>query len=161
MKRTTFLLAVGALTLSLVAAGAEASVSSFFECGSPQIVPAERVERNPVIKTIIVISFTVSNKFTNFDVEHYMADGAVYKRGEQYRNIELRSTKERELWSGVLITNPAITMVGTLSEVNVKGTKQVRYVERQYRNGRLVVTITSICRGIDVEDLPPIRKDGD
>jgi hypothetical protein len=142
---------ITAALLSLTTA-ADASVAYAYECGAARIVPAERSDRNPVIKTKILAAFTVSDKFTNFEVEHYTADGAVYKRAEQYRDIKLQSTKKHELWSGVSIVNPTLTMVGTLSEVNVKGQKQTHYVERQYRGGKLVVTITSVCRGIDLED---------
>jgi hypothetical protein len=72
------------------------------------------------------------------------------KRAEQYRDIKLQSTKQHELWSGVSIVDPSLTMVGTLSEV--KGQKRTYYVERLYRSGKLTVTIISVCRGIDLED---------
>jgi hypothetical protein len=141
-----------AALLSLVAFtnAANASVSYAYECGAARIVPAEPSDKNSMIKTKIITAFTVSDKFTDFIVEHYTADGQVYKRAEQYRDIKLQSTKQHELWSGVSIVDPSLTMVGTLSEV--KGQKRTYYVERLYRSGKLTVTIISVCRGIDLED---------
>ena len=102
---------------------------------------------------MITIWFTgTQTNPTGFTVKHHTASGEIHSREDQYRDIQRQSTLGYDRWSGVSIKDPKLTMIGTLSDDQVKGKPVARYVEKLFRNGKLQNTVTSVCRPID-EDI--------
>jgi hypothetical protein len=78
-------------------------------------------------------------------------DGVSYERMKQYRDVRTwTSDKGLEMWSGVSVRNPALSMVGGLSGGSERGGRRF-YVEKMYRAGKLASTITSVCHWSQAE----------
>jgi hypothetical protein len=120
-------------------AAAKAAIPAEYECGGYRSVPPEAVERDPVVKTSVVMP--------SFDVTHTTLAGETYLRGDQYRDIRIWSSRKGDYWSGVSIKNPRRTMVGQLAYDGSRGELARLYIEKSFVNGRLERTTTSTCVG--------------
>ena len=114
-----------------------------WQCGGAKVTPPDN-DRDPVAKTELSIRYEL-NRLVLFNVVHTTISGAEYSRQDQYRDFRQWTGMDGvENWSGVLVRNPKITMVGAFERD--KGTKFPNYVERVYSSGKLDLTLRMTCR---------------
>jgi hypothetical protein len=135
------LLAATAMAALAMPAIANAATVDHWECRVVRITPPERNDHDPVVRTALT-TMTVGNRLTGFAVEHETMTGTVYARQQQYRDQRVWTTDNSDNWSGRLIRNPSLTMVGTFSQ----SPRGLFYVERLFREGRLETTIIQQCK---------------
>jgi hypothetical protein len=114
-----------------------------WQCGGAKVTPPDN-DRDPVAKTGLMMRYE-SSRLVSFDAVHTTISGAEYSRQDQYRDFRQWTGRDGvEYWSGVLVRNPKITMVGAFGWD--KGTKLPIYVESVYSSGKLDLTIRMTCR---------------
>jgi hypothetical protein len=142
---------------------AQASAWSYYECDQIRNSPPDR-SRDPIIKIKLGVVWSPANvpRPTEFSAVHYSASGEQYARLEQYRDIHTWDNREGSGWSGVLVRNPAMTMVGTVTEHYIPqprvdkyrwAVRSVTYVEKIFKHGRLETVISSVCRDTTAEEV--------
>ena len=99
----------------------------------------QKPDKDPVIETTVIVTDDDRlARFRGIEVQHKLQSGMIHKRHEQYRNYRTSIQTGREgaswNWTGVLASNPAISMKGGLV-AGESGT--VFYTERLTANGKL------------------------
>jgi hypothetical protein len=141
------LLMINAAALFIAWSGACAIAGDFtsFECAGFKTNPSEAIDRDPVIKTSVLVYFGRPGQRSSFEVKHATLAGEKYERENQYRDIRIWSNRSGDYWSGISISNSRRTMIGQLAYDPSRGISARRYIEKSFLDGKLERTTTSTC----------------
>ena len=119
------------------------------ECGSPNTVPKENNDSDPIYKINITL-YWQDKKLSSMDVALTSVQGNTYTRSDQYTHDELfqKMWENGSLvirWRGRWIKNTNVVMVGSLWKNNDKYV----YNEIQYRSGKKASDMNAMCHYAD------------
>jgi hypothetical protein len=105
--------------------------------------PLDRNDRNPVVKTVVNLSFKNGHEVQEFTVIHELFDGTTRDRSNQYTGTVAHVAGKNEWsWSGRLDRNRHITME---ARVFRNARNEWWYEENVFNDGRSDVSIHYRC----------------
>jgi S1-C subfamily serine protease len=111
--------------------------------------PTERIE---------VTTGIIQGNEDGIEVTHVSRSGIRRTRSDQYTTLRRWTKNNANFWSGKLITNPKLSMIG---EFKITGYRRGTYTEKLYDgNGKLDFVITSKCVWVSHGELLESREPG-
>ena len=143
--KTSALIAVLVLATAATTATGADNEPRAFECTPIAEIEGARTG-DPITQTNVLVVYDNSTDHrlpTGIMVIHGKASGGQVNRTSQYKSESFRAEVDKFVWSGVLKTNPKITMRGIISRAP---SGDWMYGESQWDKGRLAFSTAAVCR---------------
>ena len=141
--KTSALIAVLILATAATTATGAANEPRAFECTPIAESEGPRIG-DPITQINVLVVYSTDQLVpTGITVIHGKASGGQVNRTSQYKSESFRAEADKFVWSGVLKTNPKITMRGIISRA--PGGDWM-YGESQWDKGRLAFSTAAVCR---------------
>jgi hypothetical protein len=142
MNMSTPIAALFLATVAITTADA-ADEPRAFECTPIAEGEGPRIG-DPITQINVLVVYSTDQLVpTGITIIHGKASGSQVNRASQYKNESFRAEVDKLEWSGVLKTNPKITMRGILGHAP---SGDWMYGESQWDKGRLAFSTAAVCR---------------